>query len=170
MISRRTGIFAATLVGAVIVVTTRSPVSNAPELPPAPGATEAQAIARTPETAPPTAEPRPRVPGTGARPGASRDSARAGREEARTALAAWHDTFVDRCWRPSAARSAEPAQIALRFNLAFDRAGSLVGLGISESRAAFRPDVASCLRGLGIRLQISAPGAPLQVEVPYTLP
>jgi hypothetical protein len=95
---------------------------------------------------------------------------KAGAEQAQIALLAWHPVFVERCWEPSAALHAEPEQIPLRFNLSFDPRGALVGLGISQNRAAYRSDVTACLRKLGVQVKIPAPGLPLQVEVPITLP
>jgi hypothetical protein len=95
---------------------------------------------------------------------------RAGAEHARAALAAWHPRFVADCWEPSVAARPEPRQIPLRFNLSFDAGGKLIGVGISPSRSAYRPDVTACLRKLGVQLAIPAPGLPLQVEVPLVLP
>lgn len=98
------------------------------------------------------------------------ESRRLGLLHAGTALAALRGTFIEKCWNPSVARSPSPEQIDLRFNLAFDPAGSLVGVGISDNRKAFRTDVSACLRGLSVKFNIPAPGAPLQVQVPFTLP
>ena len=98
------------------------------------------------------------------------ESRRLGVLHAGTALAALRGTFIEKCWNPSAARSPSPEQIDLRFNLAFDPAGSLVGVGISDDRKAYRTDVSACLRGLSVKFNIPAPGAPLQVQVPFTLP
>lgn len=118
-----------------------------------------------PEPAPEPAPPRQR-----AARGQGAELRRAGALQAEAALAAWHGTFVERCWNPSAARVAAPERIDLRFNLAFDPSGALVGLGISDNRRAYRSDVSACLRGLSVKLKIPAPGAPLQVQVPLTLP
>ncbi len=95
-------------------------------------------------------------------------------------LAAWLGTrrprvlqlaeFVERCWNPSAARQPEPRQIPLRFVLGFDAAGRLAASGIVEDRESYRSDVALCLRGIDLVFTIPAPGLPLQVEVPFTLP
>jgi hypothetical protein len=90
--------------------------------------------------------------------------------DARAALEGWRPTFLERCWAPSAARAAEPARIEVRFNFSFDGSGRMVGVGLTEQRRAYRADVAACLRGLGVRLAVPAPGVPVQVELPLTLP
>lgn len=123
---------------------------------------------------PPAPAPVAAAPAAPVEPPAPRRTARelrqAGTEHARTALAAWHPRFVADCWEPSVALRPEPRQIPLRFNLSFDAGGQLIGVGISPSRSAYRPDVTACLRKLGVQLAIPAPGLPIQVEVPLVLP
>lgn len=85
---------------------------------------------------------------------------------ASAALHAYRSTFVERCWTAAPG----PEHIDLRFNLAFDPKGTLVGVGISDSRKAYRADVSACIRGLSVKLTVPPPGAPVQVQVPLTLP
>lgn len=98
---------------------------------------------------------------------APRESRRLTFTHASEALAAHRSTFRERCWTPSA---SGPDHVDLRFNLAFDPEGTLVGVGISDSRKAFRADVSACLRGLSVKLKIPAPGVAVQVQVPLVLP
>lgn len=91
-------------------------------------------------------------------------------ENAARALAAWRDEFRRRCWDPAAAAQPEPRQVPLTFNLSFAPDGNLVVAGIAEDRAANRSDVANCLRQLELGLKIPAPGVPVYLEVPFTLP
>lgn len=91
-------------------------------------------------------------------------------ENARLALEAHRPEFVQTCWNPSAAQRAEPRQIPLVFNLSFTAQGELNGLGIHEDHERNRADVGNCLRTLVIALKIAAPGVPLTLDVPMTLP
>lgn len=91
-------------------------------------------------------------------------------ENARLALEGQRATMVDRCWAPAAAKQPEPRQIPLVFNLSFAPEGQLLAVGISETRGMDRPEVATCLRSLELRLKIPAPGGTLLLEVPFTLP
>jgi len=99
---------------------------------------------------------------------ATADARRITALHAHEALAAYRSTFMERCWTPSP--ESGPDHIDLRFNLAFAPNGTLVGVGISESRKAFRADVSACLRGLSVKFTVPPPGAPVQVQVPLTLP
>lgn len=93
-----------------------------------------------------------------------------GAESARLALEARRPEFVTRCWAPAAARDANPPRIPLQYNLGFDPTGRLAAVGIAEDRDIHRPDVAQCLRNIDLQFTIAAPGLPLQVEVPFSLP
>lgn len=93
-----------------------------------------------------------------------------GVEDARLALEGAREEMVRRCWTPAAATQPEPRQVPLVFNMSFSAQGELTGLGLSEDRAANRPEVANCVRQLGLSLRVRAPGSLLLVEVPFTLP
>lgn len=144
---------------------------------PTPVAAEVATVATTPDlvAAPPAnrGETRAADPTTGQQrarlPAAERsDARRLTALHAGQALAAYRSTFVERCWTPPT--GSGPDHIDLRFNLAFDPQGTLVGVGISESRKAFRADVSACIRGLSVKFTVPPPGAALQVQVPLTLP
>lgn len=93
-----------------------------------------------------------------------------GVEDARLALEGAREEMVRRCWTPAAAKQPEPRQIPLMFNMSFSAQGEMTGFGVSEDRAAHRPEVANCVRLLGLPLRVRAPGSLLLVEVPFTLP
>lgn len=136
---------------------------------PLPVTEAAIAAATTPEISAPVAvaTPQPAPAPRPARPAAA-EARRITTLHAHEALAAYRSTFLERCWTPSP--ESGPDHIDLRFNLAFDPKGTLVGVGISESRKAFRADVSACLRGLSVKFTVPPPGAPVQVQVPITLP
>ena len=90
--------------------------------------------------------------------------------DAAAALEERRAEWIERCWRPSVNKQAEPRRITLTFDLSFDAAGTLVATGVSEDRTAARPDVAQCLRSRPLALQIRPPGVPVRVEVPFELP
>ncbi len=118
-------------------------------------------------TAAPTAAPAV-APTAAPKAASTKESRRSNLLHASEALAAYRSTFVERCWTPPSASG--PDHVDLRFNLAFDPGGTLVGVGISDSRKAFRADVSACLRGLNVELKIPPPGVPTQLQVPLTLP
>jgi hypothetical protein len=77
---------------------------------------------------------------------------------------------VDRCWKPSLAKSRDPPSVRYVFNITFDAEGRQLARGLAEDRAAARPDVTTCLGAELTPLAIPAPGAVVQVEVPFSLP
>lgn len=91
-------------------------------------------------------------------------------QQAAQALEAQRKRLVERCWKPSAARSPQPPTVRYVFNFTFDAEGRQAARGLSEDRETSRPDVTSCLNGALEALVIPAPGAPVQVEVPFSLP
>jgi hypothetical protein len=93
-----------------------------------------------------------------------------GRENARQALERLRPEFVANCWQPSAAVNPEPRRIKVAFSLGFTPQGTAQGVGIVEDHAAYRNDMADCLRTLAVKAAIPAPGVPLSVEVPFELP
>lgn len=165
---QRAAIFTTIGVGAVTLVAIGAALSGEREAA-APPAELAGAVAPASAPAPTSAPASAPAP---ARPAASAAGVKEARRvtalHAGEALAAYRGTFLERCWTPPP--GSGPDHIDLRFNLAFDPQGTLVGLGISESRKAFRADVSACLRGLSVKLKIPPPGAPVQVQVPLTLP
>ena len=135
-----------------------------PSPPPQPPVT-----APLPEPGPPVPVPVP-VPVPAAPVAATLEVKAIAAENGRLALETVRAVMVERCWTSAAAKQPEPRQIPLMFNLSFSAQGQLVAFGISETRGADRPDVATCLRLLELRLQIPPPGSPLSVDVPFTLP
>ena len=93
-----------------------------------------------------------------------------GHDNARRALARRHQHIVATCWEPLRAQPG-PASVAFLINFSFAADGSLVGWGLSDDEEINRPDVSACVRGLAMTdIRIPAPGAPLGVEIPLTLP
>lgn len=129
---------------------------------PAPSPASPPGPAAPPVAAPPIVAPPPAVktPEIEAR----------GLENARRALEGARAEFVRRCWTPAADKQPEPRRLPLVFNLSFSPDGVLLGWGLSEDRAVQRPEVANCLRAVDLTLRIPAPGVPLQLAVPLTLP
>jgi hypothetical protein len=93
-----------------------------------------------------------------------------GAVNARSALESWRPRLRAECWDPAVAKVREPSSITLDYYLSFSPEGALVATGIIENRRAFRTDVSQCLRGVALDLRIPAPGLPLQVQVPFSLP
>lgn len=177
MTNHRIALFAIFVVGIVALGVQVNSLGGAELSAPTPVAGEVATVAPAQEpVAAPSAssrETRTASPATGqqraGRPAAANSEARRLTAlHAGQALAAYRSTFVERCWTPST--GAGPDHIDLRFNLAFDPQGALVGVGISESRKAFRADVSACIRGLSVKFTVPPPGAALQVQVPLTLP
>lgn len=121
----------------------------------------------TSEPTKPVVAPTPAPAPTPVDPAAVRAS---GERDAKQTLEALRPRMVAECWAPAAAKQAEPTSIFLTFNFSFDAGGRCIGVGINEERERNRPDVAQCLRTLGILPTIAAPGAPLVLEIPFTLP
>lgn len=165
MAIHRAAIFAIIVVGAAALVTRTyfqgEPGTEPPT--PTPAAVVVEASPPPPGSAPATG---PSAPVQRPARSLAAEARRTTALHATEALAAYRSTFVERCWTPSAG----PDHIDLRFNLAFDPNGTLVGYGISQSRKAFRADVSACLRGLSVKLTVPPPGTPVQVQVPLTLP
>lgn len=116
---------------------------------------------------PPPAAPVAPIEAPVAAPPFDRDHARA---EAARALERLRPHMIATCWTPTSAEPGPPA-VRVQFNLGFTADGNLGGWGINEDRASSRPAVAACLRTLPLDgVRIPAPGAPLTLEVPLTLP
>jgi hypothetical protein len=154
------------LIAAAIVVT----LGKAPAATPAPAAVAPAA----PPTAPVRAEPlvSQAAAATGMLPPLPPVAASVlarGTETAARALERLRPQFVSTCW--TSPTEQEPQQIVLAFSLSFSPEGRLIGWGISEARDAARMAVANCIREQKLdAIAIPAPGAPLSVEVPFTLP
>ncbi|MEZ4428027.1 MAG: hypothetical protein R3A51_10125 [Nannocystaceae bacterium] len=86
----------------------------------------------------------------------------------RDALASQRAQLRDACWTAPAA--GEPLEIPLVMSVGFDSEGRSVSVGISEDRAAARPEVANCLRAHLFAFSIPAPGVPVHVEAPFVAP
>jgi len=91
-------------------------------------------------------------------------------DSARAALESYRAEFVARCWNPAVAKQPEPAWIPLSFNLAFGADGRIIGIGIAEDHNVHRADVGMCMRTIPLPLTIPAPGLPITIEVPFSLP
>jgi hypothetical protein len=91
-------------------------------------------------------------------------------EAAAKALERARAAVVASCVAPSLAKKPAPPQVKLVFSVAFDAEGKQIGRGISEDRATSRPEVTQCVTDKLPALQIPPPGAPVQVDVPWTLP
>lgn len=93
-----------------------------------------------------------------------------GHDNARRALASNHQRIVAACWEPLRTQPG-PASVAFLINFSFAADGSLIGWGLSDDEEVNRPEVSACVRGLAMTdIRIPAPGAPLGVELPLTLP
>ena len=86
------------------------------------------------------------------------------------ALAARRDTFVERCWKPSLERSAEPASQSFHVRMLFDAKGRKIDHGVSDATDPRRADVVDCLRELDIELSIAPPGDMVGSQRELTLP
>ncbi len=130
-------------------------------------------IATTLTTTPPAgaaASPEAAPIGAGAVPGSPAAPSGELAAAARKALDQRKATFVAKCWTPHAAAPG-PASIHLDFDMTFDANGVEIARGISEDRAASKPEVASCIRLLPFEpLKIPPPGAPAHVVLRLTLP
>jgi len=139
--------------------------------PPPPARDPAPSMERRARSAQPTqpARPAPTAQTAPAAPpeGAARDEVT---RQAAQALEARRRHLVDRCWKPSLAKSRDPPSVRYVFNITFDAEGRQLARGLAEDRAAARPDVTTCLGAELTPLAIPAPGAVVQVEVPFSLP
>lgn len=86
------------------------------------------------------------------------------------ALEAHRPALVARCWKPSFAVQPEPPTIKYVLVFTFDAQGRQLARGLAEDRATARPDVTSCLTTSLPSLRIPAPGAGVQLDVPFSLP
>jgi hypothetical protein len=78
---------------------------------------------------------------------------------------------VEKCWKPSFAKTKDPASIKLHWNGTIGIAGEPTSFGFSEDRKASRPDVAQCVRDTSIEVKVTPPpAAPVLVDVPFDLP
>jgi len=77
---------------------------------------------------------------------------------------------VRECWAPRKAEPGMPAKVKFVYSGSFDPAGVEVARGISEDRVASSPKVAACLREFKMDLAIPAPGAYVNVNVPFEVP
>jgi hypothetical protein len=87
--------------------------------------------------------------------------------QAQAALDEQRPGLVKACWTPPAA--GEPAAILLTYDVTFAADGSVLALGISEQRDAYRTSVAECVRrqprpalpvdppGVGVRVVLGLP-------------
>lgn len=107
----------------------------------------------------PIAPPRPAVR-------ASRDEVT---RQAANALEGQRARIVERCWKPSVAKQAQPASVKYVFNYTFSAEGHQIGRGVSEDRATARPDVTACMVGMLEPLSIPPPGANASVDIPLEL-
>ena len=89
--------------------------------------------------------------------------------QAQAALDALQPQLAERCWTESGA--GEPSSIVVTYDVTFKADGSIYALGISESREAYRADVATCLRRLSRPvLPVDPPGSTVGVTLQLALP
>ncbi len=114
--------------------------------------------------------PAPAPPVAVASLGPDGDARAQAQTRARAAVAAVHDTLVEACWEPSAAKVPEPTSINVGLSLAFDADGKMRGTGVVERREASRPYISDCLARKVHTLSIEGVGQPVSLEVELTLP
>jgi hypothetical protein len=90
--------------------------------------------------------------------------------DATAALEAQRPRIVVECWQASAKRQPEPGIMHVVYTFSFNAQGQQLARGISVDRATGRPDVTSCLSTAVHPVTIPPPGAPVSVDVPFTLP
>jgi len=78
--------------------------------------------------------------------------------------------IVDKCVKPSLAKTPEPPTVKLVFNVTFNEQGQQIARGISEDRATSRYEVTQCVTDALPPLQVPAQGASVMVDLPWTLP
>ena len=78
--------------------------------------------------------------------------------------------IVKKCVEPALAKKPAPPRIKLTFNVAFDPEGKQVARGVAEDRETMREGVSTCAMDAIPGLSVPAPGAPVSVELPWTLP
>lgn len=138
---------------------------------PGPPERRAGAAEPAPSGQPATRPPEPAAAAAAApAPAASAPSREAVARDVAKALEAHRAELVQRCWAPSAAKSAEPKEVRYLFNFTFDADGWQIGRGVMEDRRFARPDVTACMGPLLPRLKIPPPGAPVSLDVSFTLP
>jgi hypothetical protein len=91
-------------------------------------------------------------------------------EHALAALETQRAALRAACWTPIVARAPLPANARFVLALSFDATGAETRRAIREIAGMSRADVAACLRARSDRLHVEAPGAPIDVEVRFTLP
>jgi len=89
--------------------------------------------------------------------------------QAQAALDAQRPELVKTCWTPPAAD--EPAAILLTYDITFAADGTILSLGISEEREAYRSSVAQCVRSQPRPvLPVDPPGESVRVVLGLSMP
>ena len=80
------------------------------------------------------------------------------------------DVFLPQCWTPALTAQPKPAVAKFQLDVTFNPQGQSVTVGVGEDRSAERYDVAQCLRGTVIVLNIPPPGATVRTILPLEFP
>jgi hypothetical protein len=91
-------------------------------------------------------------------------------EDVKRALEKLRPTLISACWTPAISRNPNPSRSTYEYDLAFDEAGSAIGVGVSEVDANSRGDVAQCLRRQTLPIEIAGRGVRSHARATITLP
>ncbi len=86
------------------------------------------------------------------------------------ALANLRGDLARQCWKPAVTTEAGPLIVRYVFHFTFDADGQQIARGVSEDRAAARPEVTQCVLQKLPTIRVPAPGAVTAVDVGFELP
>ncbi|MFO0617302.1 MAG: hypothetical protein U0414_32195 [Polyangiaceae bacterium] len=147
---------------------------SAPSTPPTTAAAPPTASgAPASSAAPPASTAAPAIAPSAAPAPSSAPSARAKDEvdaDVAKAIEQLKQRTAKECYAPVKGQPGVPATVKFIYSGSFDPKGDEVARGISEDRTATAPKVAACLRAFKMDLKIPAPGAYVNVNVPFEVP
>jgi hypothetical protein len=89
---------------------------------------------------------------------------------ARASVESQHAALVERCWKPSVAKSTQPAHVTLTLFLDYAEDGRLAVHTLKPSVASARPDVTMCVDKTLTLPSMDPPGHRVAMSVAITLP